>query len=123
LGAGLNLGLVVALVCYAGVASQYGPGIMTNVVEYRREWHQLPPLPAVGYIAVDDCSRIGERVWVKHGDDVEPMVVADCAGDDATRRWMRDNNILMEVDYETALRWDAVGRGEPVVMCKEVKNE
>jgi hypothetical protein len=96
---------------------------MDRVVEHRQEWHQISALPATGYIAVAECDRIGEQVWVKHGDRAEPMIVADCAGDDATRRWMRDNNILMEVDYETALRWDAVGRGEPVEMCKEVKHE
>jgi hypothetical protein len=36
--------------------------------------------------------------------------VADCAGPDAVD-WMAANGILLEVGYETAVRWGTVGRG------------
>jgi len=40
--------------------------------------------------------------------------VADCAmppGTDGAYEWMTENNILVEVDYETAERWGSVGGG------------
>lgn len=43
--------------------------------------------------------------------------MADCAGPDLRRdgltggEWMLSNNILMEVDFLTAKRWDTIGNG------------
>lgn len=40
------------------------------------------------------------------------MLVVDCAqAGDGTVEWMRENNVVLEVDYQTAVRWGTVGRG------------
>jgi len=84
----------------------------------------LPPVD--GYVAArypDDIGRvvllrpIGRREW-------ERFLVVDCAGRNDRREsdglsglaWMERYNVLVEVDYETAVRWDTVGRGIMVQM-------
>lgn len=87
---------------------------MEEVIANRQRWGQLPAeLPAVdGYIAVADCGQIGDILFVRRpGYEWEKFMVADCAGSPETIQWMHDHNILMEVDYQTALRWNIVGRG------------
>lgn len=113
-----NLLLAIAIVA-TGTASQYGPHVMWRNIEIRqtpgRTAHDLPPtLPDVaGYVAVVDCDRIGSLVWLRpYGGEWERFLVADCAGvADGGRAWMQAGGVLVEVDYETAKRWDVVGRG------------
>lgn len=109
-------------VCRHGTASQYSPGVMERVVKTRQSGRtardlprELPPVD--GYIAVLECNRIGEIWRVFYKERWESFLVADCAGSDATRRWMTQNNILIEVDYLTAKRWGVVGRGAKVEVC------
>jgi hypothetical protein len=94
--------------------------MMQEVIANRqngRAWISLPETPPVdGYIAVLDCAHLGE-IWTlrEQGADAwERFWVVDCAGDDATRRWMLDNNITVEFDYETVARWGYVGLGVPI---------
>ena len=106
--------LIVALVCSIGIASQYSPGVMQQVVRNRQAIGQLQNVSGIdGFAAVSDCARIGDRITI----DDRPFMISDCAGDDATRLWMR--NVLVEVDYETALRYQAVGRGFTVKVCEQ----
>jgi len=114
-----------------GWASQYAPGVMARVIATRQAGltaRDLPlDLPPVdGYVAArypDDIGRvvllrpIGRREW-------ERFLVVDCAGRNDRREsdglsglaWMERYNVLVEVDYETAVRWDTVGRGIMVQM-------
>lgn len=98
-----------------GWASQYeSQKTVMDTVEARQGWDHLPtPLPDVdGYVAVADCKRIGEEVLLyREGVGLERFLVFDCSGHVETSRWMLDNNILVEVDRETAERWDIVGQG------------
>ena len=104
---------------YVAWASQYSPGVMRQVVENRqagRAYVSLPAdLPAVdGHIAVADCARLGDIVYLRPAgaESWETHLVVDCAHPmDGTTEWMRDNNIAVEVSYQTAKRWDTVGRG------------
>lgn len=109
-----------------GWCSQYDPGVMEAVIRTRQAgWTamRLPvSLPEVsGYIAVQDCREIGNIVWMrKLGDDKwESFLVVDCAGkQDGGYEWMEQNNIIAEIDGETAKRWDVVGKGFNVEMMK-----
>ena len=78
-----------------------------------RTAHTLPANHADydGYIAVLDCDRIGDVVTVRWNGHTARAVVFDCAGDSATRAWMRRGNVIGEVDYDTAKRWVMIGRG------------
>jgi hypothetical protein len=112
---------LLLLSCSVGTASQYGRGVMERVVKTRQAGltaYNLPAtLPVVdGYIAVMNCNDIGQ-VWSVNG---EKMLASDCAGSQATRNWMAWNNIPIEVDYLTALRWNTVGRGKQAEICRGV---
>jgi len=105
---------LVLVLAMSGVASQYSPGLMEEVVVNRQLQGYLPEqLPLVdGYVAMKGCDYIGAILHVRpKGGAAERMLVCDCAGDDVTREWMDQDNILLEVDYPTAVRWDTVGRG------------
>jgi len=111
---------ILSFIADSGGASQYDPGLMERVIANRQGYSQLPAdLPAVdGYIAVVDCARLGEVWLVKPvGGSWETMFVADCAGphlrDDGMTggEWMLENNVLMEIDHQTALRWNTIGAG------------
>ena len=77
--------------------------------------HDLPvQLPAVdGFVAVKDCARIGDIMYLRPAGTVhwERFMVADCSGHTSTTEWMKRNNILVEVDYQTARRWNTIGKG------------
>lgn len=102
------------------IASQYDPEIMSRVIAVRQSGVTAMDLPETlpptdGFIAVEDCSRIGEIVWMRHeGGGWESFLVTDCSGHVETTAWMRRNNICAEVDYETAVRWNTVGYGAEV---------
>lgn len=115
---------LAALSILVGGASQYDPGVMDIVIENRQHHKAFPylpdPLPAVdGYVAVVDCDKIGSLLLARPvGSEAwESFLIVDCAGpqlrlDSMTGgEWMRANNILIEIDHETAVRWDTVGRG------------
>lgn len=116
---------LVAVAIAIGIASQYSPGVMERVVTYRQARDQLPQNVSryAGFVAVPDCADIGKELWVRpSGGDWELMLVADCASKTDSRwqdglsgyRWMVLNRVLVEVDFETAKRWDTVGRAIPV---------
>ena len=107
-----------AIIVYFSIISQYREGIMEQVIANRQSgnaWVSLPmDLPRTdGYIAVKDCALLGDIWWVENPNGVwESMLIVDCArpGDGAAE-WMEENNVAMEVDYETAERWGTLGRG------------
>lgn len=112
---------IVVVVMATGLASQYSPGVMEQVVENRQRWDQLPATlpPVAGHIAVEDCGALGE-VWLLRpaGAEVwERFLVVDCAGPQLREdgltggEWMEENGIVVEVGYPTAERWGTVGRG------------
>jgi len=107
-----------------GWASQYGPGVMTATVRLRQVWEQVP-LDLSDYdgaVAVADCSTIGGTVWLWFNGPWERFIIADCGSKSDARlydglsgyQWMVTYNVLVEVDYETAVRWGCVGHGAKV---------
>lgn len=122
--------MVLALsIIVTGIASQYAPGVMDKVVYNRQHLStsfSLPgELPNVhGYVATRDCSDIGKIVYLRPVDcddcRFEKFLVADCAGiADGGFSWMVRNNIIVEIDYESAVRLNAVGRGIRVELAIE----
>ena len=88
-----------------GYASAYAPGVFETTVAYRHAnavWRVDPPYDwytVAGYVAVNDCRRVGERATlVDPGGRSWPVLVADCAGNDGTPGWMAANNIVVELD-------------------------
>jgi len=115
--------LLAFSVLLAGWASQYGPGVMESVIRVRQAGRTAMTLPMElpetdGYVAMVECDRIGDVVYLRPlGDEVfESFLVVDCSGHAETTDWMERNNILVEVDYETALRWDTIGHGQQIEM-------
>ena len=112
-----KLSILLTMSC---IASQYDPGVMDRVIATRQAGltsMNLPQaLPKVdGYIALESCARIGEIVRIRHeGDPWESFLVTDCSGHVETTDWMLRNNIFGEVDYETAVRWNVLGRGAKI---------
>jgi hypothetical protein len=122
----INATLVFTIIM-TGIASQYAPGVMDKVVYNRQNLStvvSLPNnLPAVdGYVASQYCSDIGKIIYLRPADceecEFEKFLVADCAGiADGGLSWMLRNNIVVEVDYETAVRRNTVGRGVRVELA------
>ena len=109
----MNQGTQIVLLLTA-LASQYSPHTMESVVAIRQDQELLPQvLPSVdGYIAVLDCSLIGQTWHLRpQGTPTwEQFLIADCANPlDGGDTWMVDHNIIAEVDYKTAVRWNTVG--------------
>ena len=111
-----------------GWASQYAPGVMGRVVSRQQRLGRLPANVEKfsGFIAVQQCSGVGNYYLLRPlgAEQWELFAAADCAGphlreDGLTGyQWMLYNNVLVEVDYETAKRWDTVGRGIKVEMVE-----
>ena len=74
--------LAAAAIIASGIATRYAPGVMDEVVENRARWGHLDGGQQVaGYVALLDCDRLGELVWLQAPDGriVGPVTVADCA--------------------------------------------
>jgi len=117
--------LLIPILIVAGWASQYAPGKIEQVINVRQTRSVRIKLPARlpktdGFIAVLDCAEIG-NVWHLRPEGTkvfESFLVVDCAGPGAAG-WMRRNNILVEVDFKTAVRWSTVGHGQRVERAVE----
>lgn len=98
-----------------GRASQYAQGVMDRVVRLKVRWGDidLDSYHVVhGFVAVPECDRMGDIVLARPVGQShwEAFVAVDCGGPDRAYHWMKNNNIIVEVDYNTARRWDTVGR-------------
>lgn len=115
-----------------GIASQYARGVMEKVIAVRqagRTAHDLPlRLPKVdGYIAVLEGRDIGKIYYLRPVGQLhwESFLAVDCAGkSDGGYEFMTRGGrigqvwypIIVEVDWETAVRWDTVGKGIVIEM-------
>lgn len=99
-----------------GWMSQYAPDVMRYTVKTRvydlEHLTREQVMAADVYVAVVDCSRIGEMGWISiNGAPYEIYLVADCRGRNVADRWFEENNIIVEVDARTAERHDVLGVG------------
>ena len=118
------MSLLILTTLIFGWCSQYSPGVMENVVRVRQAGLTAANLPMYlprvdGFVALKECSEIGKIVWMRKlgENEWESFLVVDCAAHgDGTREWMDENNVIAEIDGETAKRWGVVGRGFNVEM-------
>lgn len=97
-----------------GYFSQYAEAPTRATIAIRQEWGQLPEDMSLYPVrlAVENCSLIGETGWARMADQPwERAIVFDCSGHDSTSRWMIENNIIAEVDWDTVQRWGIEGQG------------
>lgn len=89
-----------------GWGSAYDPGVFEATVRYRLE-HDLWRVPlaadwytVAGYVALNDCARVGEVTTLVTPADGRAyrVLVADCAGADGGAAWMTANSIVAELD-------------------------
>lgn len=91
-----------------GWLSAYDIEPTIGTLVYRLENGDIEPGHDV-YLAVADCSRIGETGTITIG--AGPLLdyqVFDCLGDDAEYNWMDAEGYIAEVDYFT---WQRYGLG------------
>lgn len=106
-----------------GRASQYSPGIMRRVTEYRQRMGQIAQDVSGydGFIAVLECDDIGKEYWLRPvGTEIWYLVLAvDCASKSDRQseldprsgwEWMRDGAIVCEISHLLAIEWGTVGR-------------
>ncbi len=118
------IAIIFAVACSMGTLSQYDQA-STDTVLYNRSVFGVTAYTLsenrdgiTGYIAVYECERIGQVVTVSWSNHTERLMVFDCAGDDETRQWMRNWNVIGEVDFYTAQRWGMIGQGmSGAVLC------
>ena len=85
-----------------GHLSAYAELPTTATLAYRIELGQIELGDEDVYIAVLDCSRIGDTGMLVSEDLSLSFLVFDCAGiADGGYDWMVDNDIVAEVDYYT----------------------
>lgn len=104
-----------------GIASQYGRGVMQQVISYRVSRNQIPAnlTRYDGFVAVPYAADIGREYWIRPvgSDEWELFLAVDCGGvRDGGQQWMLRNGILVEVGWETARRWQTLGRAIEIEM-------
>jgi len=118
--------ILMLIVFASGIASQYDPGIMDMVLNthYAGLTSYMPPqdlLQYDGFVAMESCDELGNEYWIRpENGQWELFLVVDCSGHAETSHWMKSNNILAEVDYKTAVRWDTVGYGIEIEIAQKV---
>lgn len=124
----LFLGLVIAPetggepVEIRGYASAYAEGVMEDVIAWRNAtgtWRHPPRFDwyqSHGAVATNDCAEVGlMATLVAPGGREYRVLVADCGGDEpgAGAHWMRENNIVAELDWRLWERLTAA-HGRPL---------
>ena len=102
-----------------GHAAYYDHGVMEQVVRIRQAGWTASPLPeelpnVLGFVAVKDCDRIGQMVALWHGSEgwTFPYLVSDCANKlEKHDLELERKGIVVEVDFNTAARWQVLGLG------------
>jgi hypothetical protein len=111
----MNTVLVILLI---GIASQYSPGVMERTIAVRQRGRTAYTVPTDlsrydGFIAMESRKQLGNEYYLRPvgTEQWELFLVVDCSGHSSTSAWMKRNNIIAEVDYETAKRWGTIGKG------------
>ena len=110
--------LTTTLLIASGLATRYDPGTMDQVYQNRQRWGQVTECPeCLGRVALLDCSRLDERVWLRvDGAWLGPVHVVDCAAGHDRERLVK-KNFAVDLGWLLA-RWlgviDDVKRGVQV---------
>ena len=89
-----------------GFLSIYALTPTLATVELRQEWGQLPQdVSPYILLAMPDCDRIGDTLWLQVDGEYHQALVFDCAGDEQTYQWMKENNIVAELGHGAPESW------------------
>ncbi|MFN3980570.1 MAG: hypothetical protein ACK4SA_09325 [Caldilinea sp.] len=103
-----------------GLAMYYAPRVMDSVASYRERVNNIEECEeCIGRVALLRAGDIGRHVWIQVGDGaVEgPFQVLDVAGRHHIPDLLR-RNWVVDVDYETAMRWGMRGPIEVTVYAE-----
>ena len=102
--------LTTTLLIATGLATRYAPDVMDTVEANRLRWNHITPCPeCVGRVALLDCGRLDERVWigVPGRGIVGPVHVVDCgAAHDVSA--LQAKGFAVDLGYELAVRLGVV---------------
>ena len=96
--------VAAAVIIASGIATRFDPLVMDEVVQNRARWGQIDPgVPVKGYVALLDCERLGQLVWIQAPDGrvVGPVMVADCA-QGIHRDGLVDRGFAVDLSWELA---------------------
>ena len=96
--------LAAAVLIASGMATRYSPETMDQVYQNRLRWgHVQPCSECVGRVALLDCSRLGQRVWLElpTGAIIGPVLVADCAASHHAEV-LQDRGFAVDLSFELA---------------------
>jgi hypothetical protein len=103
-----------------GLAMYYAPRVMDGVAFYRERVNKIEECEeCIGRVALLRAGDIGRHVWIQVGNGaVEgPFQVLDVAGRHHIPDLLR-RNWVVDVDYETAMRWGMRGPIEVTVYAE-----
>jgi len=102
--------LTTTLLIATGLATRYSPTTMDTVEANRLRWGHITPCPeCVGRVALLDCGRLDERVWlgVPGRGIVGPVHVCDCAAGQHVAM-LRRRGFAVDLGYGLAVRLGVV---------------
>lgn len=111
--------ILIVYLILSGIASQYAPGVMENTIKVRQSGKTAYTVTQdisqyQVFVATEDCSMLGKEFYLIHNNQTLHGLVVDCSGHIETSAWMKHNNIVCEVDYNTAKLFNSIGKGFPV---------
>jgi hypothetical protein len=103
--------IVAAVLIASGMATRYDPGIMEATVANRVMWgHLLADTDPAECVALLDCDRIGDRVWLELDGKVHgPFMVADCAARQDVAR-LAHLRFAVDLSWELAQKLGVIDR-------------
>jgi len=102
--------ITTTLLIATGLACRYDPGVMDTVEANRLRWNQVTPCPeCLGRVALLDCGRLDERVWltVPGQGIVGPVHVTDCAAAHHVPG-LEERGFAVDLEYDLAVRLGVV---------------
>ena len=95
--------VTAAVLIASGMATRYDPGVMQPTVANRIRWGHVPSgTDAAECLALMDCQRLGNLVWLEHGGTVDgPYTVCDCA-QARHRDYLTRIGFAVDLSYELA---------------------
>lgn len=102
--------LTTTLLIASGLACRYNDGVMDTVEANRLRWGQVTACPdCVGRVALLDCRRLDDRVWlgVPGRGIVGPVWVTDCAAAHDVAA-LRARGFAVDLGYDLAVRLGVV---------------
>ena len=111
------------IIFFLGILSAAGPTPTNATLALRQEWGQVPQdVSGYALIAVDDCGLIGHPGHMYAGNEVYPVIVYDCAGEEGTQYFSNGNDDSTPYKLSADAGWD-FWKAHPDVVTSLVRIE